>query len=248
MIKYKRYIYLLLNLLLVALVLLWYSDYRRAARERASRLMVVRTADATQFECDMVQCYASAQGKTIVWIEAESLSKAVALLTEGNADILLRLMPLTTELKEQLLVSYPIAKTRLLLVQNRANALVRGCQKLDGDTLYIEEQSPYRLRLSNMMEETGLEHLSVVESLLSATQLVDEVAQGNIRMTVYDEFSYHMLTPSPLLDASTYLSAHCLLGWCIAPEAQELKSDMDEWLRAFTSSVEYRDLIRMYYR
>lgn len=249
MIKHKKYIYTIFSIaFIVGIISYFYQPKRDLQRIQSEGIIkiIVPTDSFYGFEYELLQNYLNTiHVKAEIEVEKE-FNISIQKLKKGEYDLLLRLIPTTQTLKQELLFTQPIAKTELLLIQNQNNQL-KSYYELDNDTLFIEKDSPYLLRLHNLQEEIGLENLNLIEVNKTPQEILEKCINNEIRFTIYDEFTFHLLKGHKLLNAETTISTRHFLAWALAPNCTILKNDIDAWLKTFTNSIEYRDLLRKYY-
>ena len=208
--------------------------------------VVIPTDSFYGFEYDLLQSYLRSIDVEAHFEVEKEISLSIEKLKAGECDLLLRLIPTTEVLKKEVLFTQPIAKTRLLLLQNQHNN-IRKYNDLENDTVVIEKKSPYLTRLYNLQEEIGLENLNIMEVDATPKEIIKLLINNETKLTIYDEFNFHLLPSNKLINAQTVISTHHFLAWAVAPTCTLLKNDIDTWLTQYTSSLSYRDLIRKYY-
>lgn len=208
--------------------------------------VVIPTDSFYGFEYDLLQSYLRSIDVEAHFEVEKEISLSIEKLKAGECDLLLRLIPTTEVLKKEVLFTQPIAKTRLLLLQNQHNN-TRNYNELENDTVVIEKNSPYLTRLCNLQEEIGLENLNIMEVDATPKEIIKLLINNETKLTIYDEFNFHLLPQNKLINAETVISTHHFLAWAVAPTCTLLKHDIDTWLTQYTNSLSYRDLIRKYY-
>lgn len=250
MIKQKKYIYTIFSLIFaICFIGLFFQSERDLPQIKSKKILkvIIPSDSANNFEIELLRHYLiSIQAEAEFKVEKDFKS-SIEKLKNGEYDLLLRLIPTTQQLKQEILFTTPIAKTELLLIQNNNNC-IKNYHELENDTIYIEKNSPYLTRLHNLQEEVGLENLNIIQIKKSTKELLNDLIDNNINLTIYDEFNLHLLPQNTFVDAETTISTHHFLAWAIAPNCKLLKQDIDKWIKSFTNSLEYRDLIRKHYR
>ena len=249
MIKPKKYIYTIFSVIFIIGVIGYLLQPKRdlpQIKRQGILKVVVPTDSFYGFEYDLLQSYLRTIDVEAHFEVEKGISSSIEKLKTGECDLLLRLIPTTQTLKDEVLFTQPIAKTRLLLLQNQHNN-TRNYNDLENDTIVIEKKSPYLTRLYNLQEEIGLENLNIMEVDATPEEITNLLTNNNINFTIYDEFSFHLLPPNKLINAQTVISTHHFLAWAVAPICTLLKNDIDTWLTQYTNSLSYRDLIRKYY-
>ncbi len=248
MIKYKKYIYTLLSVVCIVVGVSYYVTQQHDLPQITHRekIRVVATDTAQSFEYELLQLYAQNINAKIEIVQETDFEAAAQKLDERKAEMLLRLLPTTTDLQQKMLLTRSITKTQLLLVQNKNSATIKNCHELENETIFVEKHSPYLTRLQNIQEEIGLENLVVEEVEATPKELLNQLIDSKIKLTVYDSFSLHLLPKNPALDTRK-ISTHHFLAWGVAESCPALHSDLNRWLETFVNSLEYRELLRKYY-
>lgn len=249
MIKHKKYIYTIFSIaFIVGIISYFYQPKRDLQRIQSEGIIkiIVPTDSFYGFEYELLQNYLNTiHVKAEIEVEKE-FNISIQKLKKGEYDLLLRLIPTTQTLKQKLLFTQPIAKTELLLIQNQNNQL-KSYYELENDTIFIEKNSSYLPRIHNFQEEIGLENLNIIEINATPQEILNKLVNNEIRLTIYDEFTFHLLKNNKLLNKEIIISTRHFLAWAIAPNCIALKNDINTWLNSFTNSIEYRDLLRKYY-
>ncbi len=248
MIKYKKYIYTLLSVTCIAVGISYYCSQQHDLPHITHRekIRVVTNDTVRGFEYDLLQHYAQSIDTEIEIVYETDFDAAVQKLNDRKAEMLLRFLPTTTDLQQTLLLTTPIAKTQLLLVQNRDSIVVKNCHELENETIFVEKHSPYLTRLHNIQEEIGLENLVIKQVEATPKELLNQLSNNEIKFTIYDSFSLHLLPKNPALETRK-ISTHHFLDWGVAQSCPMLQNDLNNWLKTFVNSLEYRDLLRKYY-
>lgn len=249
MIKYKKYIYTIFSIVFVVGIIIYFCQPKHDLQHIKNKgviKIIVPTDSFYGFEYELLQKYLNTIQVNAKFEIEKEFNVCIQKLKKGECDLMLRLIPTTKTLKQDILFTQPITTTELLLIQNKSNPL-KSYYELDNDTLFIEKDSPYLLRLHNLQEEIGLENLNITEVDATPQEIIEKCINNDIRLTIYDEFTFHLLREYRLLNAETSISTRYFLAWALAPNCTTLKNDIDTWLKTFTNSIEYRDLLRKYY-
>ena len=114
--------------------------------------------------------------KVNVVLEA-SLDKSIEGLRSGKYDILARNIPITSELRNNLSFTEPVAQNRQVLIQRNAKANdgiepLRSHLSLAKKTLYVPMNSPAILRIRNLSREIGDTIYVREDSIYGSEQLI----------------------------------------------------------------------------
>ncbi len=165
---------------------------------------------------------------------APSLAAAVAMLDSGEVDLLAYEVPVTAQYRGRVVPCGPVSVTSQVLVQPRgSDSLVTDVTQLVGRQVYVEADSKYSQRLSNLNAELGggIDVRAVRRDTLITEDLIGMVASGEIPLTVVDsDIARVNKTYYPALDISLAISFGQKSAWAVVPENQWLADSVDAWL------------------
>lgn len=228
------------------------SKRLRVVTEYSSIGYFVEDGQIKGFQYELVNLFAQSIGVTPEFIIEPDLRKSIKGVNNGDYDLILRALPITLELKKEIVLSQPILKSQLVLVQRvdgNQDKPIRNVLDLDGITIYTSPHSPYIMRLHHIEEELGIVfHISSIDDVDNEL-LMAMVARGEIDYTIGDEFTARLMASYyPELDIKTVLGFKQYQAWGLSKPSIHLQKAVNKWLKEFTSTKEFRDLYRIYYR
>lgn len=164
------------------------------------------------------------------------LQKSIDGLRRGDYDLLARLIPITTDMRDIVAFTAPIMTDKQVLVQrakgDTASAYVASQLDLSGKRIFVTENSPYIQRLSNMAQEIAADDFFVEQMPdYNEEQLAVLVSSGDIDYAVCDyETARRCLRDHPNLDLSTNISFSQLKAWAVRRESVVLLDSINVWL------------------
>ena len=161
------------------------------------------------------------------------LQKSFEGLKKGRYDIVARNIPVTSELRELYAFTDPFRFSRQVLIQNKnkENPPLRNQLDLAGETLYINANSPVKLRIKNLEDEIG-DTIHIVESPYDTEQLVMMVAHGEIEYAVGDLETVQLLSPRfKDIDYNTDITFDQLQSWALRKNSPALLDSINLWLK-----------------
>jgi len=262
--RFKILIAMGVVLLVLAAVAYWrvqprtFDDVRKenllcVATEYSAQGFVVNGSDTSGFQYELLKAFADTLGVGVQFVVEPDLNKNIEGLNSGAYDLIMKLLPITTELKDEVSFSLPIAKNNLVLVQRKPtktdpHTLVRDVAALDGKTIYLPSGSPDALVLRHIEEELGIalriEYLPDIDT----EHLLAMVARGKIRFVAADLSAAQAVKRFyPQLDSDTQLGFDQWRAWAFPAKEQELRNRFDSWFAAFKATDAYSQLLRKYH-
>lgn len=188
------------------------------------------------------------------------LEQSFNQLNEGDIDLIAINLTVTAERKNKVAFTYPHTQTRQVLVQRMPDnyrklnplqledSLIRNQLDLAGKRVYVQKGSAYAERLITLSNEIG-EDILIEELPVESEQLIQMVARGEIDFTVADENVASVnKTYFPQLDIQTAVSFPQNLAWAVRKESDELKEEIDIWLKDFRQTSRYAVIYNKYFK
>ncbi len=181
-------------------------------------------------------------------------------LNTGDIDLIAINLTVTADRKNKVAFTYPHSQTRQVLVQRmpqnygRMNprqvedSLLRNQLDLAGKTVYVQKGSVYAERLKTLSNEIG-DEINIIQVPVESEQLVQMVARGEIEYTIADENVASVnKTYFPMIDIGTAISFPQNLAWAVRKDSDELKKEIDTWLKDFRRTSRYAVIYNKYFR
>ncbi|MDU1889257.1 MAG: transporter substrate-binding domain-containing protein [Dysgonomonas sp.] len=191
--------------------------------------------------------------KIEVQLEA-GLNKSIEGLKAGKYDILARNIPITSEMRDSLSFTDPVAQNRQVLVQRKKTyndeiEPLRSHLNLAKKTLYVPANSPAILRIRNLSHEIGDTIFIKEDSIYGSEQLIMKVAAKEIDYAVCDEKIASRVAQSlPEIDHSTLIGFTHLEAWAVNSQSPILLDSLNVWIRRIKDTPEYDKLYKRYYK
>lgn len=208
---------------------------------------------ASGFDYEILRAISSTHKIPIKFQPVATLDKAFQDLYDGKYDLFVGNIPSTVRLKDYFPLTDPIYFDKQVLVQ-RADSIgghgpIRSQTELMGDTVWLAEASPFKLRLNNLAHELGDTIYTQSDPKLTSEHLVALTAHGEIRQAVVSEvIARRMAQDYPQLDLSTPISFSQLQVWVVAPGDSILLDSLNTWIGQFKQTQAFRDLTEKYLR
>ena len=185
------------------------------------------------------------------FIKVRSLQTAIDDLLNGKIDLIAQNIPLTSETKKSISISYPILISRAVLVQRKGadgigeikNQLQLGKQQitLSKDSYYIQL---IRDLAHEMSDTIYINQMKVYDS----EELILLVAKGTIPYAVTDErVAQYFAKRFTGIDVSLPVGFSQQEGWGMNPKTPLFNMLIDKWLCGFVKTNAFHQLYGKYY-
>lgn len=205
------------------------------------------------FHYELIQAFARDHGLKVDLSPEMSFDKRAEELKEGKYDVIACGILATSELKDSLLLTAPIALSRQVLVQRKDttgndSSFIKSQLDLAGKTLHVVRNSPSILRIRNLSNEIAdTIYIKEIEKY-GPEQLISLVAHGDIDYAVCDENIAQSAADSlPQINVSTAISFTQFYSWAVNQESPVLLDSLNQWLNRFKKGKEYQKIYRKYY-
>lgn len=191
--------------------------------------------------------------KIEVFLES-SLDKSIEGLHKGKYDIVIRNMPVTSELREKLGFTNPVTQNKQVLIQrkkeyNNGIEPIKSHLDLAKKTLYVPHNSPVMLRIKNLSHEIGDTIFIKQDEVYEAEQLAMRVAAKEIDYAVCDEKVAKRLSQSiPEIDYATFIGFTHLEAWAVRYNSPILLDSLNTWVQRIKVTKQYESIYNKYYK
>ncbi|MDR1882355.1 MAG: transporter substrate-binding domain-containing protein [Prevotella sp.] len=205
------------------------------------------------FVHDLVQLLESRVPVRIEISLEASLDKSIQGLKQGKYDIMARNIPVTSELRETLFFTEPVALNRQALIQRKKEfngdiEPLRSHLDLAKKTLHVSASSPAILRIRNLSHEIGDTIYIKEDPTYGAEQLAMLVASKDMDYAVCDEKSAERIAGSlPEIDYYTLIGFTHIEAWAVSRKSPVLLDSLNVWIREVKESPEYSAIYRKYF-
>lgn len=183
-----------------------------------------------------------------------SLDKSMDGLKSGKYDVVARSIPVTSELRDSVNFTEPVAQNRQVLIQ-RKKAFnddiepIRSHLDLAKKTLYVPAKSPVILRIQNLAHEIGDTIYIKEDPTYGAEQLAMMVAAKDIDFAVCDEkAAANVAKTLPEIDYSTFIGFTHLEAWAVKHDAPVLLDSLNVWIKRMKETQAYDKIYEKYYK
>lgn len=225
-----------------------------AATEYNSISFFVNGDTLSGFHYELIEAFARDHSLKTVITPEMSFEKRLQGLAEGKFDVIAYDVLATSELKDSLLLTHPIALNKEVLVQRKPHTLqdsalfIKNQLELAGKTLHVVKDAPSILRIRNLSHEIAdTIYIKEIEKY-GPEQLIAMVAHGDIDYAVCNESIARMAIDSlPQIDISTDISFTQFYSWAVSKQSPALLDSLNTWLDTFKKTQTYKKLYQKYY-
>lgn len=253
----KVYLIILIVLLIITLIAMCYlaNIGYKADRKRdlpqiidEGRLNIVTQYNTIDFhvagdsiagiQYELCKFIANRSGIEVAITLENNLQTAIAGLNKNRYDIIALNIPITSENKEYLAFTNPIAQDKQVLIQRKQSIdslnYISNQIELANKAVYIPKGSPVLLRLKNLSEEIAEPiHITEVPDH-TAEQLIYRVAFGDITYAVVDKtIALSNIANFPEIDMKTDISFTQYQAWAIRKSSPLLLDSLNVWIEEF---------------
>lgn len=226
----------------------------RATTEYNSVSFYVDGDTISGFNYELVEAFARDHSLDVSITPEMAFDKCLEGLSSGSYDLIANGILATSELKDSLLLTTPIALSRQVLVQRKPASdedtlYIKSLLGLAGKTVHMVKDSPYALRIRNLGDEIGdTIYIEEVERY-GSEQLISLVAHGDIDYAVCEESIAMAVADSmPQIDISTAVGFTQFYSWAVSKQSPALLDTLNAWIEDFKKGAEYKRIYRKYYR
>lgn len=230
------------------------SDTIRATTEYNSISYFVEGDTMAGFNYELLQAFSRDHHLKADIHPQMAFDKCLEGLAQGRYDIIANGILGTSELKDSLLLTVPIALSRQVLVQRKPvseqdTMYIESLLDLSGKTVHVVKDSPCILRIRNIEDEIGdTIYIKEIEKY-GAEQLISLVAYGDIDYAVCEENIAEIVADSiPQIDISTAISFTQFYCWAVSKNSPVLLDTLNTWIEQFKKGKEYKKIYRKYYK
>lgn len=212
------------------------------------------------FKFEILQHLAKDMGLKLEVSVSNSIDESFRGLQEKKYDLIAKNLTITKARAQLVDFTTPLEQTRQVLIQRRPknwfnmvpqdleDSLIRNQLELAGKTIYIQRNTVYYQRLSNLSDEIGAEINLVEDTIFGVEQLVGMVSRAEIDYTVCDE-NVAKVNQSyfPNLDVATPVSFEQNIAWAVRHETPEWLNYLNNWISNFKQTKEFARLHKKYF-
>jgi len=231
------------------------SGKLKALVDNSSTSYFVYKGTPMGFEYELLSRFAKAIDVELEVKPVKDLNNIIDSLLSYEGDVIAANLTVTRDRTQNVSFTKPLIRSKQVLVQRFPNkddealALVERPSELLGKEVYVRKNSSFYNRLLNLSDEIGGEiYIKEVASNTTVEQLIKKVAKGEIDYTVADEHVAKINKAFyPNLHIKTAISLEQQIAWAVRKESPDLLIAINEWLRHFKKTTDYRVIYLKYF-
>ena len=199
------------------------------------------------FEYELAKEFADYLGVALNIDTAESWEGMIPVLYNGTAAVIAAGMIVTPKRQKQVSFSDGYMDIQQHLIKHRNGAKIKSLQELSGKTIHVRRASAYQERLEELQKQ-GVDLTIEVHRDMPTEELIQRVAQGEIKLTVADS-NIALLNrrhyPSAVM--AYPISDQQQLGWAVHPQAPQLRREINTFFKTIKENGRFDEIYNKYY-
>lgn len=204
------------------------------------------------YDYDLINAFAKSEGLKLNIKVAENVTKLTEMLEQGEGDIIAYPIPITNQLKKELLYCGREEMSSQVLVQqaNKGDTILKDVTELIGKKVYVKHGTKYQERLNNLNIELGggIEIEDIRKDTVTTEDLIEMVSKGTIPYTVSDDKTA-LLNKTYFwnIDVSMKISFLQRSSWAVRKSSPHLAQAVDKWMSEKNSKSTYKSITKRYF-
>lgn len=217
---------------------------------------------AMGFEYELLQQLAKDLNLELELVVSSDLDAEFEVLNRGDVDLIAHGMTITNQRKWEVDFTEYLYLTKQVLVQKKPDnfrqlswrhldkALIHDPLALIGDTISVRKNSAYHERLISLSNEIGGQLvIDTLDSALSTGEIMDMVADGEIKYTIADEnLAKINASSAPILDISVPISLSQRIAWVTRKKSKNFRKVVNNWILKNRNTTTFRVIYNKYFK
>ncbi len=206
--------------------------------------------DTLGYDYDRICDFAHSKGLPIEFKVAHSLNELVAMLNNGQVDILATEVPNSGEYRRQVINCGSINETRPVLVQNTGKEHINSVTQLAGRDVYVQAGSKYEELVNNMNSEMGglIKVHPMHADSVSTDELLNMVSTGKIDYTIVDsDIAQFNAAHYDSIDVTVKMGIPQTSSWAVSLDNKWLADSIDAWSNSTNARAYSKQALERYF-
>lgn len=204
------------------------------------------------YEYEIAKSFAEAENLKLEVKIAENASRLVEMLENKEGDLIAYQLPITNQLKEEVLFCGKESVSPLVLVQrsNRGDTLLKDVTELLGKEIYVKHNTKQYTRLEHLDQELGggIIIKDIEKDTVSSEDLIEMVSTGKIRYTVSEQSVAQLnKTYFQNINYNLAISFPQRSSWAVRKNEPHLAEAIDRWSEENRENEKYKGIHKRYF-
>ena len=199
------------------------------------------------FEYDLAKAFADELGVHLKVKIADSWDAMVPQIENGTAAIIAAGIAISAKRQQQLTFSDGYMEVQQQLIARRDGKKIKRLADLAGRTIHVRADTVYQERLEELKRQ-GIDLTIAAHDDLPTEELIQQVAQGQIELTVADSNIARLNRRHyPRAVMAGPIGEVEQLGWAVHPEARRLRAKINAFFKKIKANGRFDDIYDKYY-
>ena len=204
------------------------------------------------YEYELVKNFADSRELILEVKIADNASRLVEMLRNEEGDLIAYQLPMTTQMKQEVLFCGKEQVSPLVLIQraNRGDTLLQDIVELLGKEVYVKNNTRQYERLVNLDRELGggIGIKDIEKDTVSTEDLIEMVSNGIIPYTVADRSMAQLnKTYFQNINYDLDISFPQRSSWAVRKDDEHLARAIDQWALAHQEDENYKSIHKRYF-
>ncbi len=199
------------------------------------------------FEYDLAKAFADFLGVELKVKVSESWDQLLPSLDKGDGEFVAASLTITPSRSESVDFSREYLAVEQMAITHKRNLEIKSIDDLEGKNIHVRQGTSYEERLRTLKRD-GLDvRIKVREDVLTQ-ELVEEVAEGEIEVTIADS-NVALLNRRyyPNIRIAFPIEKPQSLGWAVKKGERALLSKINEFFETIQENGTFEDIYNRYY-
>lgn len=204
------------------------------------------------YDYDLIKAFADSEGLKLTIKVAENVTRLTEMLELGEGDIIAYPIPITNQLKKELLYCGRDETTSQVLVQraNKGDTILTDVTELIGKEVFVKHGTKYQDRLSNLNIELGggIVIEDIKKDTITTEDLIEMVSTGAIPYTISDDLTAKLnKTYFWNININMKISFPQRSSWAVRKNSPKLAEAIDKWIEDKSNIQAYKAITKRYF-
>ena len=202
---------------------------------------------AMGFEYELAKLFADYLGVALEVNIVEKWDSMIPALKDGTGSFVAASMTITPKRQKEAAFSNGYISTRQYVIVRRNNTGIKKIEDLAGKTVHVKRGTSYQERLEALRKD-GIDVKIKLHDNISTDELIQQVAEGTIKVTVADR-NIALLNRRyyPQIALAFPISDEQSLGWAVKPYSKKLLNKINFFFDKINSNGKFAEIYNKYY-